>query len=245
MKVALFSDIHGNAVALDTVLEEIHHEEPDKLVCLGDIAVSGPEPVAAVERLQELGCPIIMGNTEEWLFTREYPDGEDKPQEVDDMGEWAGEQLFPEYEQYLESFDDILEIKLTEEMSLLCYHGTPDSPWETLDVHTLEERLDEIIESTEAKVLAGGHHHNQMVRRYKGVTFLNPGSVGLPFGTSRPTRAFYPPWGEWALLTFSDGACSVDLRRTLLDVDEVRRAARESEMPHSDMWIDGWRSRSH
>lgn len=241
MQIALISDIHGNTVALEAVLEEIERADPDQIVCLGDISVAGPQPVAVVERIQQLDCPVIMGNTEEWLFTDEYPDGEERPQEVDELGDWARDQLFPEYEQYLNSFHDTLEIDFGDGMSLLCYHGTPDSPWEVLDVHTSEERLDEIIDSTGATVLAGGHHHNQMLRRYKGVTFLNPGSVGLPFGTSKPTRAFYSPWGEWAEITVSEGTLSVDLRRTLLNIDEVRQAACDSGMPHSDEWINGWR----
>ena len=242
MQVALISDIHGNAVALDAVLEDIEREDPDQIVCLGDIAVTGPQPIAVVERIQQVNCPVIMGNTEEWLVTDEFPNGEEKPRETEEVSNWGRDQLFPEYKQYLESFHETLEIDFGDGMSLLCYHGTPESPWETLDVHTSEERLDEIIDSTESTVLAGGHHHNQMVRRYKGVTFVNPGSVGLPFGTSKPTRAFHPPWGEWAILTVTPGTFSVDLRRTRLDVDEVRQAARESEMPHADMWIDGWQA---
>ena len=83
MQVALISDIHGNAVALDAVLEEIEQEDPDQIVCLGDIAAPGPQPIAVIERIQQLDCPVIMGNTEEQLLSRELPD------DHKDLPQWA------------------------------------------------------------------------------------------------------------------------------------------------------------
>lgn len=246
MKVALFADIHGNAVALDTVLGEINREDPDKLVCLGDIAATGPEPVAAVERLREAGCPVILGNADEdWLIKKEIPGRE--PEEHEDhevfaIRDWTAAQLSPAHQQFIKSFEDTIEITLADDVRLLCYHGSPDSPWEPIDVNTPEERLDEIAESTDADILVGGHTHNQMVRRYRDVTFVNTGSVGLAFGTPRLKRDHNWPWGEWVLVTTSNGSISVDLRRTRLDVEVMFQAARESELPNSGAWIEGWRT---
>ena len=49
MKVAIISDIHGNMQALEKVLEDIKTENCDKIFCLGDIAMAGPEPVKVTE----------------------------------------------------------------------------------------------------------------------------------------------------------------------------------------------------
>ena len=38
MKIALLSDIHGNAVALEAVLRDIDAEGVDLIICLGDVA---------------------------------------------------------------------------------------------------------------------------------------------------------------------------------------------------------------
>ena len=71
MKIAIISDIHGNMQALEAVLADIETEECDKIFCLGDIAMAGPEPDRAVEKIQELigfdNFEIIQGNTDEML----------------------------------------------------------------------------------------------------------------------------------------------------------------------------------
>ncbi|TCK83647.1 metallophosphoesterase family protein [Albibacterium bauzanense] len=37
MKIALFSDIHGNLPALEAVFEDIAKHQPDEIYCLGDL----------------------------------------------------------------------------------------------------------------------------------------------------------------------------------------------------------------
>ena len=64
MRVGLISDIHGNTVALDAVLDDISQCDVDLVVCLGDIAANGPDPAGAVDRIAEFGCPVVMGNTD-------------------------------------------------------------------------------------------------------------------------------------------------------------------------------------
>lgn len=44
MKLAFISDIHGNAIALDEVLNDIKAKNVDKVFVLGDICYRGPEP---------------------------------------------------------------------------------------------------------------------------------------------------------------------------------------------------------
>lgn len=58
MRIAVISDVHGNLVALDTVLHELQHDEKiDQIVALGDMIQSGPQPAEVVQRLRELNCP--------------------------------------------------------------------------------------------------------------------------------------------------------------------------------------------
>ena len=51
MKIAAFSDIHGNLRALNTVLERINEKEPDLTVFLGDIFQRGNEEAECLEVL--------------------------------------------------------------------------------------------------------------------------------------------------------------------------------------------------
>ena len=67
MRLGLISDIHGNLLALDAVLDELNESGMDRLVCLGDVA-AGPEPRKTLERLREVGCPIVRGNWDTWVL---------------------------------------------------------------------------------------------------------------------------------------------------------------------------------
>ena len=64
MRIGLISDIHGNLFALEAVLAELARERLDDLVCLGDVAALGPEPVGVLARLRTAQCSVVMGNTD-------------------------------------------------------------------------------------------------------------------------------------------------------------------------------------
>ncbi|MHA1448228.1 MAG: metallophosphoesterase family protein, partial [Candidatus Hodarchaeales archaeon] len=47
---AVISDIHGNIIALDTVLEHLNENYAvSRLACLGDIVGYGPRPLECIE----------------------------------------------------------------------------------------------------------------------------------------------------------------------------------------------------
>src|SRR3989442_1365661 len=69
MRVALVSDMHGNAVALRAALADVERHDVDLIVSLGDVAQGGPQPLECVELLRELGCPCILGNADDFLLT--------------------------------------------------------------------------------------------------------------------------------------------------------------------------------
>jgi predicted phosphodiesterase len=59
MRVAVISDMHGNAVAFDAVLADIAGQGIDQVVCLGDALQGGAQPAEVASRLRELGCPVV------------------------------------------------------------------------------------------------------------------------------------------------------------------------------------------
>src|SRR5271165_3536837 len=68
MKVALISDIHGNLLALEKVLRHLDAEGTDEIICLGDVAATGPNPHEVLGLLRARKIPCVMGNTDEWLL---------------------------------------------------------------------------------------------------------------------------------------------------------------------------------
>ena len=75
MKIALLSDIHGNSVALDAVLEDIKAQGGvDNYWILGDLVALGPDPLGVLERLSALSdSQIVRGNTDRYVFSGDRP----------------------------------------------------------------------------------------------------------------------------------------------------------------------------
>ena len=74
MKVAVFSDIHGNYQALDAILNDIKNEKVDKIIFLGDAVSLGPCPNECIDRLIKEKAIFINGNHELYLLNRKYYD---------------------------------------------------------------------------------------------------------------------------------------------------------------------------
>lgn len=74
MKVAVFSDIHGNYQALDAILNDIKNENIDKIIFLGDSVSLGPCPNECIDRLIKENVIFINGNHELYLLNRKYYD---------------------------------------------------------------------------------------------------------------------------------------------------------------------------
>lgn len=64
MKIAVFSDIHGNLKALETVLAKISEHNADLTIFLGDIFQRGNEEIECLERLKDSGIICLKGNCE-------------------------------------------------------------------------------------------------------------------------------------------------------------------------------------
>ena len=241
MRVALISDIHGNRVALETVLAAIERDAPDRIVCLGDVAAMGPDPCGSIDLLESLGCPVIMGNADSVLFTEpvEIRAKIENPIARDQIL-WTQAQLDQRQRAFVASFLPTLELDLGFGIRLLCFHGSPRSNTGIVHAETGLDALRAAIDGSTATLLAGGHTHHQLLRRFGGQWLINPGSVGL---THRPTKVDSstgsPPWAEYGIVTVEAGAIDVSLRAIPLELERVRAQAPAS-LPHREDWLSGW-----
>lgn len=251
MKTALISDIHGNLVALEAVLADLDRERPDRIVCLGDVAATGPQPRETIERLRVLGCPVVMGNTDALLLAPEtfeatvaklkswgLPEGAAHAIAAIDI--WCAQVLAASDLDYMHTFRETIDLSLGGGATLLCFHGSPRSNTEVIVSTTPDEQLEAMLSGFGATVLAGGHTHAQLLRRYKDRVIINPGSVGLPYEILPSGQARSLPWAEWALIDRDDGGMRVEFRRAPFDVGAVVAAALRSGMPAVEWWTKGW-----
>ena len=240
MRVALISDIHGNFVALETVLDALEKDGYDQLVCLGDVATIGSQPFETVARLQELDCQFIRGNHETDLLN--IPAMEQRKNvapELLENAKWCAEQLTDNQLQFLDSFQSTIEIQLDERNTMLCFHGSPQSNTDIILAETPYEQLESYFEGYTAQLLVGGHTHVQMLRRHEHQLIINPGSVGEPLSRMpfhKLTRILLR--AEYAIVQVHQGAINVELRHIPLDMQKIRQAAEASTNPFD--WSDSW-----
>ena len=240
MRVALFSDVHGNAVAFDAFLADLAEQDVDEVVCLGDHAQGGAQPAECLERLRELGCPAVMGNSDHFLLTLD-PGEEPVTDAQLDTARWSAAQLSPELLEFHRSFESTVELELDDGRTLLAFHGSPRSRDELMTPWMEEAEFRAPLDGLDAAVFAGGHIHLQWTRRCGPSYFVNPGSVGLAYDHHQDEATFRcDPFAEYAVLTV-DGGIGVEFRRIEYDADDVLRAIEASGMPHPDRTARLWR----
>jgi len=239
MRFAFISDIHGNLQSLELVLTDIQRGQVDQIVCLGDIASLGPQPREVIARLRGLDIPIIKGNHEDYLIDPGLT--KDQRPWLRETEEWCHSLLTDDELDFLRSFPPQLSFEPAPDTKLLCYHGSPRSNEEWIYPDTPAETLDEIFPDQPAQVLVGGHTHVQMLGQHRGMTLLNPGSVGMPFEfpVVKPGRRTLRR-AEYAILDWVEGRLSVDLRRIPIDFERLSQAAYASGMPEPEFWLSKW-----
>lgn len=240
MRIAVFSDIHGNALAFDAFLADLQGEPIDQMVCLGDAIQGGSQPAQTVARLRGLGCPIVMGNADHWMLTGEDSGAESAPSPwMLAMREWSLSQLSEEDKAFIAAFAPTVEFDLPGGRKLLCFHGSPASFDDVIAPTTPEEEVRTILSQYLPAIMCGGHTHALQIRHLGGSFYFNPGSIGFPFRHDDPGQSLRmiksDPWAEYAVLTVDGDRISLDLRRVPIDVTALKDIVNASGMPEPEM----------
>lgn len=214
MRVAVLADIHGNLPALDAVLRDIEQAGVDVIVLNGDMT-TGPMPAETLDRLTDLGerAVWVHGNCEREVVAA-Y-DGEpnaDLPDHVAATTAYTASQLDLKHRNLIADLPLSVNLEVDGLGSVRFCHATTRNDTDIVLVDSPIQRfVDGFAETDEATVVLG-HTHMPFDRLAERRRFVNPGSVGMPYGR---TGAF------WALL-----GPDVVLRRTEYDLDAAARMLR-------------------
>lgn len=206
-RIAVLADVHGNLPALEAVLADVRRGRFDILVVAGD-HVSGPMPAECLDRVAALDLPVRWVRGDADRLALDPGDG------AHPADRWAHDRLGPAHRALLAGCEPLVSLG-----DVLVCHGTPASDEEVVTVLTGPDRLAGILAGVEARVVVGGHVHHQFTQSLRYVTWVNAGSVGMPY-EGRP-GAF------WLEL---DGGRPVH-RRTDYDVDAAVEAIAATGFP--------------
>lgn len=239
MRLAVFSDMHGNDFAFEKVEADIKRRGVDQRVCLGDAIQGGAQPRQTVERLRHMDCPVVMGNADAWMLTGVETGDEGIPEErlkkMETIRQWSLSQLTEADRTFISGFQPTVTIPLEADLKILCFHGTPVSFDDVVLPGSTQEHFQKHFGGYGEYILTGGHTHAQQIRRNGNLFFFNPGSVGFAFSEFQTDEQFHADaWAEYAILTIENGQTSLEFHRIPFDVNELIRVYRESGRPFTE-----------
>ena len=193
MRLGLLSDVHGNRVALEAVVEDGRRQGVDVWWALGDLVAIGPEPVETLALLRDLpGVRFVRGNTDRYVVTgdRPFPHDHDVERDpglrdlqlvVDASFTWTGSQLSDHDRAWLAALPTEQRTTLADGTRLLGCHASPRSD----DGHGItpdlpDPQLAALLGDAGADVVCGGHTHRPTDRRLGRTRIVNLGSVSNP-----------------------------------------------------------------
>ncbi len=237
MRLAVFSDLHGNWTAFQAALADYEQlGGADHVWVLGDLAAMGSRPSECIRQVKAMADAaeaagkkgtfrMVRGNTDRYLVTGMRPrasaveNADDfermrKLQNTNNLGLlWGLNQItFEDYE-VLRNLSSECDLHVDGFGYIIGYHGTPGDDEGFLKPDTSEDEAADALMEREGHLGIGGHIHEQMDRRlkYNHWRVINVGSVGMSFNN--------PGYAQWGLFTFENGDVRVDLRNIPYDVD--------------------------
>ena len=236
MRIAVLSDVHGNALALEAVLDDLRSATPDKVFSLGD-CVAGPfDPARSADMPMALDAVTIAGNQERGI-REEAPSGMDVlPRSLLSRSQLNWIASLPT----MYRSDDVVAC-----------HGSPRGG----DTDSLLEvvRGDRTILADERQIAAKledlgstslvlcGHTHIPRAAQIGNTLVLNPGSVGMPaFRLKEPPMTLVmetgTPHARYALATRRRGGWSFEMRAIIYNWE----GAAEQAVAHGYQEVATW-----
>ena len=223
MKVAILSDIHANYEALMAVVEDIEKNNCEKVLCLGDLAMAGPEPKKALDYIQKQNnWTIIQGNTDKLITDFSEDLYNDVLAKFPVMAYALADDvkvLDNEEKEYLKNLPAQMELDI-EGVKVLLVHGSPRRNNEDILPNLSIEKVEEIIKDVNANLIFCGHTHIPCgYQTNNKKTVVNVGSVGRPM-TDNPQACY-------AIANFESGAFTIEHR--FVDYDREKTSAKMLE----------------
>lgn len=239
-KIALLSDVHGNATALEAVLANAESQGVTDYWFLGDLLMPGTGRRNILDRLDQLPISLqVRGNWEDSLWRALHGKLDlSRPSHLylTRLCHFILEEIRPEE---IDRMQDLPLQVLTEVegLKIAVSHHLPDKNWGRELIHIGDQvDFDRLFEGNEAAIAIYGHIHQQFLRYgTKGQLVINPGSIGQPFFLDATLRQDLR--AQYAIIEIDEtGLKDVDLCRVAYDVEQELEIARELQLPYYEIY---------
>lgn len=237
MKIAVFSDIHGNLNALEAVMDDIKQNNCDKVFVLGDYAMAGPQPAQVIDwffkKQFEESFRMIQGNTDLMIadFSEElYNNVKEKAPIMAEALKNDTTLINSIQKDFLKNLPIQLEVE-EEGVKFLLVHGSPRKNNEDIMPDLPLSKIEEMLENVNADVVLCGHTHIPCgFQTESKKTVVNVGSIGRPF-TEDPKSCYL-------VITVENGKCLFEHRFVDYNKEKASNELRKREFVGSDKLAD-------
>ncbi|MBI3600219.1 MAG: metallophosphoesterase family protein [Nitrospinae bacterium] len=231
MRYAIFSDVHSNLEAFQSVLQEIEKLHVDKRLFLGDIVGYGANPNEAIDLLKGTADVTLAGNHD--FAAIDMTDVSYFNPHAKEAILWTKDVLTPAHKEFLKGLpvDTVVD-------SITLAHSSPKEPQMWHYIFNIFDAI-ENFEYFNTRLCFIGHSHHPVVieRNSEGKTnaskdqiiqlneaskyIINAGSVGQP-RDKNPQACF---------VIYDSGNMTVEFKRVQYDIASAQEKMRKEGLP--------------
>jgi len=209
MRIAIFSDIHGNIHSFRGIMRSIATQDVDLKIFCGDICGYYYGQNEVIDILAEVKDLLMVKGNHDELFVRSFSDTVLRKECVEKFGRSYEVMVSKTSNGHLDFIADLPEKIEVTECGLFVCHG---SPWDFLEEYVYPDDDISRFEGLGYRYVVMGHTHYPMGREIGGVLVLNPGSCGQP-------RDFNVP----SYMILDTGRVSFEIKRCPYDMIPLKR----------------------
>lgn len=176
-RIAVFSDIHGNLEALDSILNDIERNNIDEVIYLGDVIGIGPNPKECLDIIMDSRIKMVKGNHEIYqlndeLYYNYLTEGEREHRD------WIKNQLNEKEIDYIKNLPMTIEELVNGKLFVFSHFFFDESKEYFQSLRILgDKRIFDVAKSMETDYMFFGHSHDAFQINNEGL-FTCVGSSG-------------------------------------------------------------------
>ncbi len=231
MKIAVFSDLHGNYQATKAILDDIKNYNYDEVICLGDIIGIGPKSKETLELVLNSNVDIVLGNHD--LY---YTKGIEIDDEITDENEikhhhWVHECIKDIPKEKLE-YPLSKEININGKRILFQHYmlskntSVDPYPFETTSIKNMND-IEKYCEKMDCDYMFVGHEHRGFEIEKNNKHIICVGSSGCV----KTNKTFY------TIIDVENGNLSVTRKEIEFDRDSFINDIKSFKYPNQEFIV--------
>lgn len=227
VRLAVFSDVHGNIQGLEAVLQDIEKRGADVVWCGGDLVGYGANPGEVIEAVRRRGIPTVMGNYDDGIgYARmacgcDYPTAAAMERGLRSIA-WTRANTTEPQKAYLRNLPYMLQREFAGHRVALV-HASPARLNEYLFAEVADDVFRQHLSAAAADVLVFGHTHIPYHKVLDGKHLVNAGSAGKPKHGN--------PYATYVMLDLAPGRVTVEIIEVPYDCEAAARAIEATGLP--------------